>query len=107
MQKVGHSLLSMAQEFPRRHLMFAAAVTGCLLAVLLYPQTDVDTRRQFAASIPLTVQEPAPEDLVATPHELELFWKEPKVAKGDSLSLIFQRAKLSAKDVYQISSSKQ
>ena len=107
MQKVGHSLLSMAQEFPRRHLMFAAAVTGCLLAVLLYPQTDVDNRRQFAESIPLNVQEPAPEDLVATPQDLELFWKEQKVANGDSLSLIFQRAKLSAKDVYQISSSKQ
>jgi len=59
MQKVGRLLLSMAQEFPRRHLMAAAAVTGCLLAVLLYPQSGTDNRRQFAESISLHVQERA------------------------------------------------
>lgn len=106
MQKLGRLLLSMTQEFPRRHLMLAAAVTGCLLALLMYPQSEADKKRQVAESIPIIVQEPTSSDVVAAPQDFDLFWKEQQVAVGDSLSLLFQRAKLSAKDVYQISSSK-
>ena len=106
MQKLGRFLLSMAREFPRRHLMLAAAATGCLLALLIYPDSNVDSKRQTSESIPIIVGDAIPEAAITTPQDFDLFWKEQTVARGDSLSLIFQRANLSAKEVYRLSSAK-
>tara|TARA_B110000046_G_scaffold185278_1_gene226361 strand:- start:5000 stop:6337 length:1338 start_codon:yes stop_codon:yes gene_type:complete len=105
-QKLGRFLLLTAQELPRRHLMLAAAVTGCLLALIIYPQNSAGIKRQVSESIPIVMQEQSSESTDSAALALALFWKEQKVDNGDSLSLLFHRANLSAKDVYQISSSK-
>lgn len=105
-QKLFRFLLSIAQELPRRHLMLAASISGCLFALLMYPQDSSYTKRQITESIPIVVQEQSSDISNSAPPELGLFWKEQKVAKGDSLSLLFQRANLSATDVYRVSSSK-
>ena len=106
MQKLSRFLLSMAREFPRRHLMLAAAATGCLLALLIYPDSIADSKRQTSESIPIIVSDAIPEAAITTPQDFDLFWKEQTVASGDSLSLIFQRANLSPKEVYRLSSAK-
>ena len=104
LQKFSGFLLSIFREFPRRHLIVSAALAGCLLALTAYPGKYTEVKRQIAEPIAIVIEEPAPE--AEEPSYLELDWKEQRVASGDNLSTLFQRAKLSPLDVYKVSSSK-
>ena len=104
LQKFSVFLLSIFREFPRRHLIVSAALAGCLLALTAYPGKYTEVKRQIAEPIAIVIEEPAPE--AEEPSYLELDWKEQRVASGDNLSTLFQRAKLSPLDVYKVSSSK-
>ena len=104
LQKFSGFLLSIFREFPRRHLIVSAALAGCLLALTAYPGKYTEVKRQIAEPIAIVIEEPAPE--AEEPRYLELDWKEQRVASGDNLSTLFQRAKLSPLDVYKVSSSK-
>ena len=104
LQKFSGFLLSIFREFPRRHLIVSAALAGCLLALTAYPGKYTEAKRQIAEPIAIVIEEPAPE--AEEPSYLELDWKEQRVASGDNLSTLFQRAKLSPLDVYKVSSSK-
>jgi murein DD-endopeptidase MepM/ murein hydrolase activator NlpD len=104
LQKFSGFLLSIFREFPRRHLIVSAALAGCLLALTAYPGKYTEVKRQIAEPIAIVIEEPAPE--AEEPGYLELDWKEQRVASGDNLSTLFQRAKLSPLDVYKVSSSK-
>ena len=104
LQKFSGFLLSIFRDFPRRHLIVSAALAGCLLALTAYPGKYTEVKRQIAEPIAIVIEEPAPE--AEEPSYLELDWKEQRVASGDNLSTLFQRAKLSPLDVYKVSSSK-
>ena len=104
LQKFSGFLLSIFREFPRRHLIVSAALAGCLLALTAYPGKYTEVKRQIAEPIAIVIEEPALE--AEEPSYLELDWKEQRVASGDNLSTLFQRAKLSPLDVYKVSSSK-
>ena len=104
LQKFSGFLLSIFRGFPRRHLIVSAALAGCLLALTAYPGKYTEVKRQIAEPIAIVIEEPAPE--AEEPSYLELDWKEQRVASGDNLSTLFQRAKLSPLDVYKVSSSK-
>ena len=104
LQKFSGFLLSIFREFPRRHLIVSAALAGCLLALTAYPGKYTEVKRQIAEPIAIVIEEPAPE--AEEPSYLDLDWKEQRVASGDNLSTLFQRAKLSPLDVYKVSSSK-
>ncbi|MDA8902298.1 peptidoglycan DD-metalloendopeptidase family protein [Porticoccaceae bacterium] len=104
LQKFSGFLLSIFREFPRRHLIVSAALAGCLLALTAYPGKYTEVKRQIAEPIAIVIEEPAPE--AEEPSYLGLDWKEQRVASGDNLSTLFQRAKLSPLDVYKVSSSK-
>jgi murein DD-endopeptidase MepM/ murein hydrolase activator NlpD len=96
-----HSIL---KDFPRHHLIMALAVGCCLLVLALYPVSDAEANRQVAEPLAIPTATPAPATLIEeiTPA---LVWSEQRVSSGDSLSTLFSRAKLTAADVYQISSS--
>ena len=104
LQKFSGFLLSIFRDFPRRHLIVSAALAGCLLALTAYPGKYTEVKRQIAEPIAIVIEEPAPE--AEEPSYLDLDWKEQRVASGDNLSTLFQRAKLSPLDVYKVSSSK-
>ena len=99
-------LLSIFREFPRRHLIISSALAGCLLALTAYPSKHTEVRRQIAEPIAIVIEEPAPEPEALTSQDFDLNWKEQRVASGDNLSTLFQRANLSPIDVYKVSSSK-
>ena len=103
LQKFSGFLLSIFREFPRRHLIVSAALAGCLLALTAYPGKYTEVKRQIAEPIAIVIEEPAPE--AEEPSYLELDWKEQRVASGDNLSTLLQRAKLNPLDVYKDTSS--
>jgi murein DD-endopeptidase MepM/ murein hydrolase activator NlpD len=86
-------------EFPRKHLVIASIALLLVFAcMLLVPNQNAQAKR---ISIPVDLQiEPVEQAVIAPPPAAEPQWLEITVAKGDNLSLIFQRAKLSATDVY-------
>lgn len=109
MQKLWGLLLSVAAEFPRKHLM-AATIFGCLSALLLYPYSSIDSssggKRQFSEPVTLIVQEAVTDNIEMATHDFALQWNEQIVVNGDSLSRLFQRAKLSPTEVHKVASSK-
>ena len=109
MQKLWGLLLSVAAEFPRKHLM-AATIFGCLSALLLYPFSSNDSssggKRQITEPVTLIVQEEIAYNIDIATNDLALQWNEQTVANGDSLSRLFQRAKLSPTEVHKVASSK-
>ena len=111
LQKLSNFLLLIIRDFPRSHLVLASAITGCLLALIIYPQDSTSSKRQILEPLAIVIPAPTPKQTLAneptgTVENFNLSWKEQKVAPGDNLSTLFQRAKLSPKDVYQVSSSK-
>ena len=105
LQKSRSFLLSIFREFPRRHLIVSSALAGCLLALTAYPGKYTEVKRQIAEPITIVIEEPVPAPEVAGPSNFDLNWNEQRVASGDNLSTLFQRAKLSPVDVYKVSSS--
>ena len=97
-------LSQLAAEYPRKHLAIASiAVTAIFLCLLLIPGQKAEANR---ISLPVDLKLEAKNTTHTTPKENpKLAWKEMVVRKGDNLSEIFQRAALSAADVYDIISN--
>lgn len=105
MQKATGFLHLMLNVFPRRHLIAASVVSCCLLILVAYPINDAKANRQISEQLAIPVALPTPETAPALVVPA-LRWVEQSVGSGDSLSTLFSRAKLSALDVYKITSSK-
>ncbi len=99
-------MLSIAQEFPRRHLLLASALSGCLLALAIYPYGSNEIKRQIYEPLDIVLESAAPDVTITPTESFELLWREQTVSYGDNLSTLFQRAKLTPRDVYEISSLK-
>lgn len=99
-------MLSIAQEFPRRHLLLASALSGCLLALAIYPYGSNEIKRQIYEPLDIVLESAAPDVTITPTESFELLWREQAVSYGDNLSTLFQRAKLTPRDVYEISSLK-
>ena len=106
LKKRSHFLLSIAQEFPRRHLLLASALSGCLLALAIYPYGSNEIKRQIYEPLDIVLESAAPDVTITPTESFELLWREQTVSYGDNLSSLFQRAKLTPRDVYEISSLK-
>lgn len=98
-------------RFPKGHLMTAGVLAGALsLVFALFPSEQAEATRHSTIALELdlsptelTSDAPASPDL-PIPHELT--WAEFTVRSGDNLSLIFQRAGLSDRDVYEVINNK-
>jgi murein DD-endopeptidase MepM/ murein hydrolase activator NlpD len=80
-------------------------VSCCLLILIVYPVTDAEANRRISEQLVLPTE---PVTANITPEAIPtptLRWVEQSVGAGDSLSLLFSRAGLSAADVYKVSSS--
>ncbi|MBT5578006.1 MAG: peptidoglycan DD-metalloendopeptidase family protein [Porticoccaceae bacterium] len=106
LQKFAGFFLSVFREFPRRHLIFAITMTISVLALALYPASNVEPKRQVAEPLTISLDESVAESLSVMARDFELTWEDQIVGAGDNLSTLFLRANLSPKDVYQVSSSK-
>jgi murein DD-endopeptidase MepM/ murein hydrolase activator NlpD len=105
MQKATGFLHLILNVFPRRHLIAASVVSCCLLILIIYPVTDAEANRRISEQLVLPTE---PVTANITPEAIPtptLRWVEQSVGTGDSLSLLFSRAGLSAADVYKVSSS--
>ena len=94
-------LSQLVAEFPRKHLAIAStAISAIFVAMLLVPGETAQAKR---ISLPVDLKLEAKQlTAKATAPRPVLVWEEQSVQKGDNLSLIFQRASLSASDVHEI-----
>ena len=106
MQKATGFLHLMLNVFPRRHLIAASVVSCCLLVLVAYPVSDAKANKQISEQLAIPVQAAIIETPVPINIAPSLRWVEQSVGSGDSLSKLFGRAKLSALDVYKVTSSK-
>ena len=106
MQKATRFLHLILNVLPRRHLIAASVASCCLLILSVYPVTDAEANRQVSEQLVLPTESVSLKTTPETVPEPALMWIEQSVGSGDSLSLLFSRAKLSAADVYKVSSSK-
>jgi len=104
-QRTVSFLHSILKDFPRHHLILASAVGCCLLVLALYPVSDAEANRQVAEPIAIPTATLPPATVVEETAPA-LVWSEQRVSSGDSLSTLFSRAKLTAADVYKVSSSR-
>jgi len=79
-------------------------VAAFMLAAMLDPRPDRMSNQQ---SLSIDNQFANSVDPIADQYHAELLWKTQTVASGDNLSTIFQRAGLSALEVYFVSKSEQ
>ncbi|MBU3069469.1 peptidoglycan DD-metalloendopeptidase family protein [Aestuariicella sp. G3-2] len=94
--------------FPRKHLITVGALCSVLIVTLaLNPSKDSETKRH-SQSIKLTLSNPEIQELLpdaTVPMTPDLVpsvdWHVEKVRSGDNLSLIFQRAGLSDRDLFE------
>lgn len=94
--------------FPRKHLITVGALCSVLIVTLaLNPSKDSETKRH-SQSIKLTLSNPEIQELLpdaTVPMTPDLVpsvdWHIEKVRSGDNLSLIFQRAGLSDRDLFE------
>ena len=106
MQKATRFLYLMLNVFPRRHLIAASVVSCCLLILAAYPVSDAKANKQISEQLAIPIQAAIIETPAPINIEPSLRWVEQSVGSGDSLSTLFSRAKLSALDVYKVTSSK-
>ena len=106
MQKATGFLHLILNVFPRRHLIAASVVSCCLLILIVYPVTDAEANRRVSEQLILPTESVPIKTAPQVIPEPALRWVEQTVGSGDSLSLLFSRANLSAADVYIVSSSK-
>lgn len=105
-------------HFPKGHLILMGALT-CLLTLTfaLFPTNEASAIKQTTLALELDiaptdldesviaqVSEATPTSVPATPKQSQ--WQEFTVRSGDNLSIIFQRAGLSDKDVYEVITNK-
>ncbi len=93
-------------RFPRRHLALAASTLIALgISLLLLPGENAEARRT-AIPLPLDISSssaPAEPETAIQPPEEE--WQEVEIKPGDSLSAIFERAKLTPQDLHEVLST--
>jgi murein DD-endopeptidase MepM/ murein hydrolase activator NlpD len=106
MQKATDFLHLMLNVLPRRHLIAASVVSCCLLILVAYPVSDAKANKQISEQLAIPIQAAIIETPAPINIEPSLRWVEQSVGSGDSLSTLFSRAKLSALDVYKVTSSK-
>ena len=101
-QEIGHFLLLLARDFPRRDLLVAILAATLIVTAYFSPGAKKIQPALIAEPIIIALDSvPA----VKEGNDLQLMWQEHLVGRGDNLSTLSQRAKFSAKDVYEISSS--
>ena len=98
------------QSFPRRHLISLGVLTAGLLATLIFTPSDQAEAKRHTQSLDLTIGadlEPLLTD-ITQPMSKEVIpsiqWHKEIVRSGDNLSLIFQRAGLSDRDLFDFMS---
>tara|TARA_B110000967_G_scaffold139686_1_gene142627 strand:- start:1172 stop:2422 length:1251 start_codon:yes stop_codon:yes gene_type:complete len=74
--------------------------------LVAYPVSDAKANRQISEQLAIPIQAAIIETPAPINIEPSLRWVEQSVGSGDSLSTLFSRAKLSALDVYKVTSSK-
>lgn len=105
-QKATGFLHLMLNVLPRRHLIAASVVSCCLLILLAYPVSDAKANKQISEQLAIPAQAANIETAPTVEAKPALRWVEQSVGSGDSLSTLFSRARLSALDVYKVTSSK-
>jgi murein DD-endopeptidase MepM/ murein hydrolase activator NlpD len=76
------------------------------LALAIYPYGSNEIKRQIYEPLDIVLESAAPDVTITPTESFELLWREQTVSYGDNLSTLFQRAKLTPRDVYEISSLK-
>lgn len=94
------------RHFPRRHMILVAGLSVCLTGLsALFPSKDAAAKRQ-PQTLNLSLPLPTELELDILPEpSIELEWQTHSVKSGDNLSLLFQRAGLSDRDVYEFTHS--
>lgn len=101
-------------RFPKGHLIAASALTASLsLVFILFPSEPAGATKHTVLELDLNLQEQEPiealssetlKSVSAAPAVAQ--WQDFTVRSGDNLSILFQRAGLSDKDVYEVISNK-
>jgi murein DD-endopeptidase MepM/ murein hydrolase activator NlpD len=98
------TISQLVKQFPRKHLAAASSVIAAVfVCLMLVPGEDAEATRIIQ---PLALELTEKINLDSAPQQDdEPHWTEMTVGEGDNLSTIFQRASLSAADVYDIVSN--
>lgn len=99
------------KEFPHRHILAATALGIALVVSTLLPPTNTTETKRHSQSLELhidadirqllpDVAEPATEDIIP-----EIQWHKEIIRSGDNLSLVFQRAGLSDRALFEFMAS--
>jgi len=96
-------------EYPKSHLKTAVILTVCL-AIAIAALPDKEVNRVTTVPVSLSIQPTENIEELSTPETSfdletpEIIWEEIKIRPGDSLSTIFKRAGLSARELQEIMS---
>ena len=101
-QIVANSILVFFQIIPRRNLLFIGGILALIVITLALPEQEADQAKLVIEPILVPI-ESKPLEIVDS--QIDLNWQSEIVGKGDNLSTLFLRAKFSAKDVHEISTS--
>ena len=101
-QKVANRILFFTRNFPRRNLLFIGGIFTLLAILSVVPEDEPDRTKLVTEPILVPIEF---EPLEIVNSQVDLHWKSEVVGKGDNLSTLFLRAKFSAKDVHEISTS--
>lgn len=109
-----------ASKLPHTHLIAAAGVaTALVIGLVAVPGDNVEAKRELPEAIEKqavtstdfeipaadVIPLPARDEAAYIPETTQLTWHEVTVRSGDSLSTLFQRATLGARDVHEFVSS--
>ena len=101
--KIAKYVSQVIEEIPKRSIFAALGLVMVILTSLFLPNKSTDYQSKLLAEeivIPIVSRSLETADPIES-----LSWHSERVGNGDNLSMIFQRANLSAKDVYQVTSS--
>ena len=101
-RKVAHFFLMFARDFPRRNMLIAMTLSCLILLGFSFPNEQTVTATLASEPIAISIES---KPVQIDDQNTKLQWRTEKVGNGDNLSTLYQRANLSAVDVYQISSS--
>jgi murein DD-endopeptidase MepM/ murein hydrolase activator NlpD len=91
-----------ARDFPRRNMLIAMTLSCLILLGFSFPNEETVTATLASEPIAISIES---KPVQIDDQNTKLQWRTEKVGNGDNLSTLYQRANLSAVDVYQISSS--
>jgi len=102
------SLANKLANFPKTHIVAAGSLTICLgLLFAMFPSEDASAKRQ-AIPLILSVMPAKPlaleEEVFETIND-DIEWQTLTVSSGDSLSVLFNKAGLNDRDVYEFTNS--